>query len=118
MSAGWTVPQIRELLESRADAVEQAIVRLYEFQTAGERAMHATVDANGVGFNMVDADFLSSLAEWIRYSDRPRGRRLTPRQLHYGRKRVMKYAGQLASIANAAVSCAPATVEWDDEQNL
>lgn len=110
MSAPWTVPMIRELLQSRADAVEQAIVRLYDSQTASERVCHMTTDANGVGFNMIDADFLSSLAECIRYSDRPMGQRLTPRQLHHGRKRVTKYAGQLAVIANAP--------QWDDEENL
>ena len=58
----WTVPTIRALLAERADAVEQGILRLYERQTAEERATHATQEANGIGFNLYDADFLSSLA--------------------------------------------------------
>lgn len=116
----WTVETIRALLSERADAVEQGILRLYEMQTAEERVTHSTYDANGMGFNLYDADFLSSLAERIKYSDRPLGRRLSPRQLAVGRRRVMKYAGQLAGIANARLSSVTATEpeEWDDEQFL
>jgi hypothetical protein len=105
----WTVPTIRALLVERADAVEQGILRLYERQTAEERATHATHEANGLGFNLYDADFLSSLAEQVKYSTRPVGRRLSPRQLAVGRLRLMKYAGQLADIANAPLMSVPVT---------
>ena len=92
-----TVEIIRELLRTNDRAVVRAIWVLYERQTPTERASRETIDANGEGFNAYDANFLTSLA---RQADE-RGT-LSPKQIAAGRRAVMKYAGQLANIANAA----------------
>ena len=101
-----TTEEVREILRTNDGAVVRAIQVLYDRQTATEQACRATFDANGVGFNAFDAEFLTSLA---RYTEEHGG--LTRRQVAAGRRAVMKYAGQLADIANARA-------EWDDEEEL
>lgn len=99
-----TKQEILHLLDTRADAVERALQVLYGFQTAGEQSADATVEANGQGFNMMDAPFLSDLARQVIRSSRPRGQRLSPKQLAVARKRVRKYAGQLAANSRPTVA--------------
>lgn len=91
-----TKATIRAPLERSDRAVERAIVVLYERQTAEEQAMHDTVEPNGVGFSGCDAELLSSFA--VRLNG---GRRLTPGQMVWARKKVLKYSNQLAKVANA-----------------
>lgn len=91
----WTKEEIRRLLESRDDAVVRGLIVLYSLQTSEEQSEDRTVEKNNVGFNALDAEFLSSLA---RYAEK-RGM-LTEKQMYYARKRILKYAGQLARIAN------------------
>ena len=90
-----TIETIRELLRTNDRAVMRAIWVLYERQTSTEILSRQTLDANGVGFNACDAEFLTSLAEQAE----ERGT-LTAKQISAGRKAVMKYAGQLVRIAN------------------
>jgi hypothetical protein len=91
----WTESSIKTLLETNPKAVERAIVAIYERQTPDEKATHETSKTNGVGFSKFDAEFLSSLAEWIK-----RGRTLTPRQLAIGRNKIKRYHRQLVELAN------------------
>ncbi len=90
-----TIETIRELLRTNDRAVMRAIWVLYERQTSTEILSRQTIDANGIGFNALDAEFLTSLAEQAE----ERGT-LTEKQIAAGRKAVMKYAGQLVRIAN------------------
>jgi hypothetical protein len=91
----WEKDAIRQrLLESR-HWVERAIVAIYNRQTADEKGTEQTRWQNGVGFNGPDAHYMSYLARWILS-----GRHLSGKHLERGRKRVLKYAGQLAEIAN------------------
>ena len=83
------------MLETSDKAVERGIVRIYTLQTEQEQMAQETFEFNGIGFNALDAEFLTSLAEQIQ----KRGY-LTPRQMEFGRKRVLKYAGQLCRISN------------------
>ena len=82
--------------------VARALVVLHDRQTADERSSQSTTHENGVGFNGTDARFLSSLAEQVRAWEGtpPEGRRfpvpLSARQLELARKKVAKYAKQLA----------------------
>jgi hypothetical protein len=101
----WNETTIKQLLDSNQKAVERAIVAIYERQTADEKATHSTSKTNGVGFSQYDAEFLSSLAEWIK-----RGRSLSPRQLAIGRNKIKRYHRQLAEIANSKQSGQP-TIE-------
>ena len=95
MKQKWTKEEIRELLEQNDKAVVRGLVVLYSRQTPEEQSEDRTVEKNNVGFNALDAAFLSSLA---RYAEK-RGM-LTEKQMPYARKRMLKYAGQLARIAN------------------
>ena len=97
----WTVDKVKHLLTANNKMVERSLLVLYSRQTMDERAAQATGHPNGMGLNKVDAEFLSSLAEWIKKSRYPEGRRLTAKQLVYARKRIMKYAKQLTVYANS-----------------
>lgn len=97
----WTIDAMRALLDENDRMVEEAILRIYDFQTEAEQAMGETTVNNGVGFSGCDAEFLSSLAQQIKRSTYPVGRRLSSRQLPYARKKIRKYAGQLVGLANA-----------------
>lgn len=91
----WTKEQIRELLASNDKAVIRAMLALYNRQTATEQASHSTRDHNGRGFNGLDASIMSRFTEF--YNQRGF---LSPKMIALTRKKVMKYSGQLAEIAN------------------
>jgi len=85
--AGWiaTAPHKR---------LANALVALYHRQTADEQAAGDTRHNNGVGFTGHDAPVLTSIAQW--YMDKGF---VTPKQGELIRKKIKKYAGQLARIA-------------------
>jgi hypothetical protein len=100
----WTADEIKAKLKQE-DAegqawVEHAVKAIYKFQTASEQAMKQTMEDNGVGFNGVDAELLSSFAEQLISGKLAH---LTPNQMPYARKKILKYSGQLARIANGEV---------------
>lgn len=104
-AAAWTHEAIIDLLARNDLAVERAILRIYERQTATEKRMQETCENNGVGFSGVDGEIFSSFAEQIMRSSRPPGRRLSPKQLVVARKpdkhgmpRIARYAGQLLKM--------------------
>lgn len=88
--------KIQHLLATNDRAVEVALTRLLARQTSDERYSHTTVHANSRGFNARDAEFGTSLAEWIN-----KGYSLSSRQMVYGRRMVMKYWRQLIAEADA-----------------
>lgn len=101
------VNHMRLALMTNNDYLEKAILKLYKYQTEHEQQLQDTAMRNGVGFNTIDANFLSSLAEWIldkkhapaakkdKYVVR---RHLTNKQLLFARKKVTKYASQLVNM--------------------
>ena len=95
----YTKETIRTMLETNDLAVERGVIAIYKRQTDVEKLFMDTESLNGEGFNKMDADILSSFAErMIKY-----GRRLSTKQLAVARKRMLKYSGQLAIIANRNV---------------
>lgn len=94
----WKKEEVRDLLKRNDEAVRRGIVAVYRLQTESEKVAGVTQEDNGVGFNGLDAPFLTSLAQQIL-----RGKTLSQRQMTAGRKAVLKYAGQLARIANGRV---------------
>jgi len=91
----WHLDEIKSLLNENDKFVCNAIVKIYELQTDEEKLQGKTHENNGVGFNAFDAEFLSSLAQFIlKYGG------LTEKQLFLGRKRIKKYSKQLCDIAN------------------
>ncbi len=94
----WTKDEIKQKLTTDTRWVIRGLLAIYDRQTADEKAVGATVEDNGVGFNGADAEILSSIA--MNYKTR---NFISPRQLEIVQKKMPKYAGQLAKIANGAV---------------
>lgn len=95
-NAGWTKRLIKAGLAKDDRWVEKAIRTLYACQTADEKRTGSAKWRNGRGFNSHDAKWFSKLAKYLQG-----GAHLTPNQMAEARNRLMKYAGQLAKIANA-----------------
>ena len=91
----WTKQEILTLIETKDIAVHRAILAIFNKQTESERNSNETNQENGIGFNGVDAPFLSSLAKQII----ARGY-ISNKQIEIARKSIKKYAGQLTRIAN------------------
>lgn len=73
----------------------KALLWMYDFQTDDEKHSERTKQLNGVGFNGVDGEILTSFAKQV--IDR---NFLSPKQMEILRKKMPKYAGQMAAIAN------------------
>ena len=103
----WTRDEIETNLRNYDKWVVKAIIAIYNRQTASEKRSKSTNRYNDVGFNSVDARFLSDLAESANTSMNKYGRSaanaLTDAQLNAGRDAIMKYAGQLTKIANGEI---------------
>lgn len=91
----WTKEEILDLLKRNDLAVAKGCVRLFERQVRDEQVSEDTHYTNGRGFNKPDARFMSSIAKWYMKNGK-----LTPKQVFSARRRILKYAGQLAEIAN------------------
>lgn len=96
------IQTVRQLITSRSDALEKAILRIYEGQTSDEKLSDSVCHDNGIGFNGVDAPFMSSLAKQILANkyNRPLGRRLSEKQRAIALKKMPKYAGQIVKMVN------------------
>lgn len=101
---------IRELLHrddrSGHYALERALLVLLSNQTADERVQETTKYYNMRGFMPMDAKKMTSFANQVRYSRRPKGERLSPKQrawlLRFNKKgvsRIAKYHRQLIEAA-------------------
>ena len=93
----WNKDNIREMLVKSDKAVVRGLYRIHSFQTGEEQMSGQTVEDNGVGFNGVDADFLTRMVVWAKHHNDT----LHPNQMVHVRKAMLKYSGQLARIANA-----------------
>lgn len=102
----WKAEEIKEMLKTNDAWVWKALISIYMRQTEDEQVTEETTHNNGVGFNGVDAPFLSSLAKQvIRWKEGHGSYRLplSPKQMEMARKRILKYSGQLAKIANSQI---------------
>ena len=96
----WTVEEIRAKLDESNRWLQRGLLRIYAEQTLDEQATGTTHASNGVGFNGVDAEILSSFAEQLQKRNWPEGRDLSEKQLAIARKKMLKYSKQLAMFAN------------------
>lgn len=92
----WTKEEIIGLIQNDDRVLYGALRKLYGMQTSTEQSTQETHERNGVGFNGVDAKFLSSVAEFLIQNEF-----LTAKQKEITRRKLMKYAGQLTRLANA-----------------
>ena len=80
----------------------RGLVAIYERQTSEEQNSDQTRFNNGIGFNGVDADFLSPMAKLVlQRSKRPINEIFSDRQYACIRKSMIKYAGQLVRIVES-----------------
>lgn len=92
----WTEEEIKVLVQTNDAVLYGALKKLYACQTADEQDSGETREHNGVGFNGIDASFLSSTAEFLK-----RTGFLTEKQKVIVRKKLVKYNKQLTRLANA-----------------
>lgn len=92
----WTEDEIKQLVQNNDKVLYGALKKLYGEQTTDEQNSHETKEHNGVGFNGVDAPFLSNVSEFL-----IRNGFLTDKQKYYVRKKLVKYTKQLVRLANA-----------------
>lgn len=98
-----TTESVRNKLETNDQWLIRGLVAIYNKQEADEQVARQTKKANGVGFTGVDAFILSEFAVQVIDWQEGRGKyrhALSLRQLALARKKMLKYAGQLARIAN------------------
>lgn len=92
----WDKKAIVALINTNDAAVARAITALYQRQTATEQSGEHTNVLNGVGFNKIDAPFLTSIAKALpRYNNH-----MTSKQIAKARPMLRKYWRQLLEIAN------------------
>lgn len=94
----WTKEAIRERLKADDKWLIRGLLAIYRHQTDSEQNAGMTKEDNGVGFNGVDSAILSDMAKQFITRDF-----LTPRQIAIIRDKMLKYAGQLAKIANGEI---------------
>lgn len=89
--------------------VARAVEVIYERQTADEQQTGSTKHDNGIGFNGLDAEILSSFARQVkRWKDTPAPQRrfpvpLSEKQMAIARRKMAKYAGQLEKIVREKI---------------
>lgn len=93
--AKWTKERIYQLLDENDKAVKRAVLAIYRRQTADERSVHGTRHVNGVGFNKMDANFMTAMAVGILDEGKPGARPFTPKMLEASRRGIKKYWRQL-----------------------
>jgi len=74
---------------------QQALLKIFEFQTLEEQKSKDTMFHNGVGFTGTDGRFLSSLALQLR-----KKRSLSEKQMGYVFKKMPKYWNQVVKISD------------------
>jgi hypothetical protein len=93
-----TTEIIKEKLINDQRWLERGILAIMNYQTDREIRAKQTIEDNGVGFNGVDGQILTSFGKWIEKSTYPLGQKLTVKQAALARKKMPKYAGQLLRI--------------------
>lgn len=94
----WEVEEIKELVLTNDLALYGALKELYKRQTDDEKESRETKDHNGVGFTAYDAEFMTSITEFL-----IKNGFLTPKQKAVARKKIVKYSKQLTKIANKQI---------------
>jgi len=107
MSKKWKKEDIKELLNTNQVACIKGWIRIYELQTEDEKQTQDTHYNNSVGFTGADAYILSGIMDnYIKC-----GYTLSEKQFAIIEKKIKKYAGQLAKIANGEIVTPPSNIK-------
>lgn len=97
----WKKDEIKEkLMMGDVRWIERAVIAIFNKQTENEKEVESTNMRNNVGFTGADAKILTSFAKQLL---RNKNRHLSDKQLAIAKRRIVKYAGQLAKIANGKI---------------
>ncbi len=91
----WTEEEIKILVQTNDKVLYGALRKLYECQTADEKADRTANHRNGAGFNGIDAGIMTSFCEFLN-----RTGFLTVKQKEIARRKMVKYTRQLTMLAN------------------
>ena len=91
-----TKDSIKNQLATNPTWAVKALVKIYERQTIDEQNSQSTKENNGIGFNGLDANILSSFAEQVN-----KGRNLSVKQMTIVYKKMPRYWKQVASLIPA-----------------
>ena len=98
MDKVWTANEIKSNILNSDKWAIRGLLAIYKYQTEYEQSVEATIESNGVGFNGADSKFMSSVAKSFLEKNY-----ISDRQMFYVRKKIVKYCGQLAKIANGKI---------------
>jgi hypothetical protein len=87
---------IKNQLATNPTWAVKALVKIYERQTIDDQNSQSTKENNGIGFNGLDANILSSFAEQVN-----KGRNLSVKQMTIVYKKMPRYWKQVASLIPA-----------------
>jgi hypothetical protein len=93
----WTKEEVAAKLESDDKWLVRGLLAIHARQTGEEQLRGVTVENNGVGFNGVDSAIMTEMVVFHKHHGY-----LTAKQISLVRKKLLKYAGQLANIANSS----------------
>jgi capsule polysaccharide modification protein KpsS len=97
----WKKDEIKEkLMMGDVRWIERAVIAIFNKQTENEKEVESTNMRNNVGFTGADAKILTSFAKQLLKN---KNRHLSDKQMAIAKKRIVKYAGQLAKIANGKI---------------
>ena len=87
---------LQNLVRTNKKALYRAIILIADLQTPEEKVWGATIEKNNVGFGVVDAEMMTSLALRLK-----NGGELTEKELAICRNKMPKYWRQLYRISKA-----------------
>ena len=95
----WKKEDIKDLMNRNDAAVLIGMIRIYQLQTDEEKFSKDTYYNNNVGFSGFDGKIMTSIAgNFLQYGT------LSERQYEIVKKKMLRYAGQLAKIANGEIA--------------
>lgn len=103
----WNKEYIKTLLETNDEMVRRSLLVIFALQTNDEKTEEHTKHVNGVGFNGLDSEILSSFAKQLKSKGY-----LSPKQINLARKKIMKYSSQLVDVANGKLIVSKSDIEY------
>ncbi|MDR2115854.1 MAG: hypothetical protein LBP87_05680 [Planctomycetaceae bacterium] len=92
----WTAEEIHTNIHQSYKWLVRAVLALYQLQTNEEKTQKTTIAKNNIGFNVIDARYMSNIAQQLQT-----GKHLTMKEQYIARRTLKKYYGQLLRIANS-----------------
>jgi hypothetical protein len=86
----WTPELVKQKIATSDQAVKNALLRVYSWQTEEEQQAEQTIEPNRKGFNGLDGKILSSFAEQLKNKGW-----LSAKQVLIARKKLLKYSRQI-----------------------